>query len=385
MNWALPTALILLLALGIPSGATNQFGLHVNANGVLVKDGKPFRGIGVNYFDCFYRTLKDPKDTSYREGFKTLKEHKIPFVRFMACGYWPTDNDLYFKDKTAYFKLMDGIVKSAEENGIGLIPSLFFCFSTVPDLVGEPMMEWGNPKSKTIAFMRSYTREVVTRYRNSQAIWGWEFGNEFMLHADLNSPEHRPAVWPTLGTAKSRSELDDLSSEAARYAATTFAEEIRKLDKGRIILSGNGFPRAAASHLRSEQSWKQDSRQQFAETLLLDNADPMDVICVHMYPGALSRFDRVLTYAELLRISIDIAAKAGKPLFVEEFGTDESKGADTSRSEFERMLSAIEKTHIPIAALWVYDFDGQKDTYNVNAANNRSYQLEAISEVNGRL
>jgi len=384
MNLTLIVALCLALLLAPGAQAEPKpLGLAVRG-GSLIKDGKPFRGIGVNYFDAFYRTLGNPKDTSYREGFKVLKEHGIPFARFMACGYWPTENALYLTDKQAYFKLMDGVVKSAEEHGVGLIPSFFFCYSTVPDIVGEPMMEWGNPRSKTIAFMRRYTREMVTRYRNSPAIWGWEFGNEFMLQADLNSPEHRPPVWPTLGTAKTRSKLDELTSEAARYAQTAFAEEVRKLDKDRIILSGNAFPRASAWHLSAEQNWKQDTNPQFADALLCDNADPMNVICVHLYPDFLTRFDRALTYAELLRVAIDIAAKAGKPLFVEEFGTDEATGP-AARTEFEKMLSAIEKTHVGFAALWVYDFEGQKDTYNVSATNSRAYQLDAISKANRQL
>jgi hypothetical protein len=363
--------------------SAGQLGLNVAKNGILLKDGKPFLGIGVNYFDCFARTLVNPKDTSYREGFKVLADRHIPFVRFMAGGYWPKDNDLYFKDKQAFFKLMDGVVKSAEQNGIGLIPCFFLCYATVPDLVGEPMVEWGNPKSKTIAFMRQYVREWVTRYRKSPAIWGWEFGNEFQLTSDLNMSDHRPAIWPTLGTAKTRGERDDMTSDQSHYACKAFAEEVRKLDKDRIMLSGNAFPRAAAWHLRNERSWKQDSTEQFAETLLLDN-EAMDTICVHMYPDALPRFDHTLTYAELLRVTIDIAAKSGKPLFVEEFGTDEATGA-AGRTEFAKMLSAIQNTHVPLAALWVYDFDGQKDTYNVSATNGRSYQLDAISKANRQI
>jgi hypothetical protein len=377
---AVMAALILCLA---SSGQAAQLGLQVR-NGLLIKDGRPFRGIGVNYFSCFYRAVSDPKDTSYDAGFKALADRKIPFARFMACGYWPKENELYLKDKQAFYKLMDGLVKSAEKHGIGLIPSFFFCYSTVPDIVGEPMMEWGNPESKTIAFMRQYTREMVTRYKDSPAIWGWEFGNEIMLAADLHMPQHRPPVWPTLGTATARTERDELTSQAARYVQTAFAEEVRKYDKSRIILSGNACPRAAAWHLLNEHSWKQDSRDQFAESLLADNADPIDTICIHMYPDAIGRFDRNLTYAELLRPALDIAAKAGKPLFVEEFGTDEKTGTETARAEFDRMLSAIEKTHVPMAALWVYDFDGQADTYNVSATI-RPYQLDAISQANARM
>ncbi len=69
---------------------------------------------------------------------------------------------------------------------------------------------------------------------------------------------------------------------------------------------------------------------------------------------------------------------------MEEFGTDEKTGSEAARAEFERMLSAIEKTHVTMAALWVYDFDGQRDTYNVSAAT-RAYQLDAISQANARM
>ena len=54
----------------------------------------------------------------------------------------------------------------------------------MPDLVGEPRNQWGNPQSKTRQFMRTYIREVVSRYVNSPAIWGWEFGNEYNLSLD---------------------------------------------------------------------------------------------------------------------------------------------------------------------------------------------------------
>lgn len=346
-------------------------------------DGKPFQGIGVNYFDCFYRTLKNPDDTSYRDGFKVLAEYRIPFARLMACGYWPKHNELYFKDKEAYFKLMDGVVRCAEENGVGLIPSLFWYYATVPDLVGEPICEWGNPRSKTIAFMRQYTREIVTRYRNSPAIWGWEFGNEHMLSADLHMPEHRAPVWPNLGTATSRSEKDEPTSDYVWSAYREFADEVRKHDKARIILTGDSFPRPAAWHLRNGHTWKHDSPEQFAEMLLFYH-EAMDTICVHMYSDSLRRFDRDLRYSELLRPALDIAARAGKPLIVEEFGSNEQKGSEAAREEFETMLSAIEKTRVPMAALWVFDFEGQKDTMNVSATS-RAYQLKAISEVNARM
>lgn len=53
---AISAALVIGLAAGPAVGA--QLGLQVR-DGVLIKDGKPFKGIGVNYFDCFARTLEE--------------------------------------------------------------------------------------------------------------------------------------------------------------------------------------------------------------------------------------------------------------------------------------------------------------------------------------
>ena len=77
------------------------------------------------------------------------------------------------------------MVSIAEENGLGLLPSLFWLTATATDLVDEPRDQWGNPDSRTHAFMRGYVRDVVRRFADSPAIWGWEFGNEYNLDADL--------------------------------------------------------------------------------------------------------------------------------------------------------------------------------------------------------
>lgn len=192
-------------------------GLSVGSRGELLLDGKPYRGIGVNYYDLFARTLQEPPNTNYEAGLSALAERRIPFVRFSAGGYWPGDWGLYQTNRAEHFARLDRVVRSAERHGIGLIPSLFWLSSTVPDLVGEPSSRWGDVHSRTYAFMLQYTREVVTRYAGSKAIWGWEFGNEYNLPADLpNAADHRPPVVPTLGTPASRSKEDDLSHAMIR-------------------------------------------------------------------------------------------------------------------------------------------------------------------------
>jgi len=363
-------------------------GLTVGAGGTLLKDGKPYRGIGVNYFSAFYRTLKDPDDTSYRQGLARLARLGIPFARFMACGFWPVDNRLYIKDKARYFELLDGIVRAAEEAGVGLVPSLFWHSSTVPDLVGEPRDAWGYPESRTRAFMRTYVREVVTRYRGSPAIWGWEFGNEYNLAADLpNAAKHRPKIVPRLGTPKSRSARDDLSHDTIAAAFSAFAKEVRRHDPHRFVTTGNSRPRASAWHQWREKSWKQDSEAQYDERLLLDHPDPVNVVSIHIYKAAEKRFGREVGIDEFLRLSVGAASKAGKPLFVGEFGArrEEAEREEVVRRRFERILSAIENAKVPLAALWVYDFGGQEKTWNVTSDNARAWQLEAIARANRRI
>jgi hypothetical protein len=246
-----------------PAGKVKPLGLTV-ADGVLLRDGKPYRAIGANYFDLFARVLRNPNDTSYRKGLARLAQAGIPFVRFMACGFWPLDNDLYLKDKEAYFRRMDLVVRAAEEEHVGLIPSLFWHLPTAADIAGEPLDQLGNPQSKTIRFLRQYTAEVVGRYQHSPAIWGWEIGNEYNLGADLpNAASFRPPVWPNLKTALQRTERDELKFAHLRVAFQTFAETVRQLDPQRMIISGNSIPRTSAYHNALERSWKEDTPEQF--------------------------------------------------------------------------------------------------------------------------
>lgn len=363
----------------------------VGPHGVLLRNGHPYRGIGINYFSVFSRRLDNPQDTSYRQGFAELSKRGIPFVRFMACGFWPKNWELYQKDKKTYFRLLDEVVKCAEQDHVGLIPSLLWCSSTVPDLVGEPRGQWGNPSSKTNAFMRQYVKEVVTRYRNSPAIWAWEFGNELSLDADLpNAAEHRPAIVPSLGTPTSRSAADDLTHDDVVTAYREFAKAVRRYDPTRPISSGASLPRPAAEHLRAKQGWTQDSKQQFAKNLTDITPDPLDLVSIHLYPfDRKNRFNQKDTpYDQILEICMKTSAKMGKALFVGEFGApDDAKhgGPTFAKQQFFEILHAIEKTRVPLAALWVYDLPSQESFINITPTNSRKYMLDAISQANRRI
>lgn len=348
-------------------------GLTAGPEAAILKDGKPYRAIGVNYFNCFLRTLAKAEDTSYEQGFRLLGSNHVPFVRFAACGFWPRDMKLYREDPGEYFRRLDGVVKAAEASGVGLIASLCWLFSCIPDLAGEPMDQWGNPQSRTHAFMRTYVREVVTRYKASPALWGWELGNEYGLQANLpNATEHRARILPSLGTPATRSGRDDLTFEMARAAFVAFASEVRKHDPTRIIDSGDSFPRLEAWHIWKEGRWKRDTMEQFAEMLTLNNPDPLDVISLHAYEDDDQRF----------AVAMDVSRKLGKPVFVGEFGAQGTSPEQAAK--FRRLLKAIEDHGIPLAAVWVFDLASQPD-FTVTPGNGRWWQIEEIAAANRRL
>jgi hypothetical protein len=361
-------------------------GLHVK-EGVLHLRGTPYRGMGVNYFSLFQRKIKNREDNSTQHNLARLAQSGVPFVRFMACGFWPVDWDLYQKDKQAYFKLLDEIVLCAEQNQIGLIPSLFWHMSTFPDLVGEPMDQFGNPNSKTSGFIRTYTREVVGRYKNSPAIWAWEFGNEYNLHVDLpNASTHRPPVWPKLKTAAARSERDELSSTMMLTAFQTFAQAVRELDDHRLIITGNSIPRPHAWHNTNEKSWTKDTPAQFDQILVRDNPDPYDVMSVHLYPREADKYSGCCeNLHSLINLLKQLSDRHGKPLFIGEFGASQNVNAAEEQKLFMEIVDAIVFNKIPLSAMWVFDLPLQDKDWNVTFENRRAYMLDRVFEANRKL
>ena len=369
--------LLVLICWIVPRGsaAEAERGLTSGPKGELLLNGKAFRGIGVNYYDAFVRLLGNGKLADLEAGFRVLASNQIPFIRFSAGGYWPVDWRLYQTNRQEYFGRLDSVVKLAERSGIGLIPSLFWHQPTISDLVGEPVDQWGNPASKTHAFMRAYTSEVVTRYRDSSAIWAWEFGNEFNLPADLpNAADHRAPVHPTLGTAASRSARDDLTHTDVRIALAEFAREVRRHDPHRLILSGNSFPRDSAWHQEQEKNWRTDSPKQWAEMLAKDNPAPIQSLSGRLYStNHLERLDAALVESR----------NSGRPLVIGEFGVPGPVTEET-RQQFRARLAALDTNGVPLAALWVFDFDHQARDWNVTAQNARSEQLRLIVEMNSK-
>jgi hypothetical protein len=367
-------------------------------DGQFFKDGQPFHGIGVNYYSAFYRKLGIEggpiklEDRSYLEGFKVLQAHEIPFIRFNLSGYWPNEVAVYQQDPEAFLIALDQFVADAEAHDIGLIPCFFWLFATVPDLVGEPVNQWGNPESQTHAYMNRFTRDVVERIKDSPAIFGWEFGNEWVLYADLPDPEQgRGDVVPHFGTPETRTADDKLFRQDLYVAYAAFVETVRELDTKRPIFTGDTLPRVSAHHNETELSWGMDTPEEWTSIFRQDNA-AMDTLSAHVYYYELSGETQhfgVKGYDpnEVVALMMQAAEESRKPLWIGEFGpANADKTEDVERTQFIEMLDILLDNEVPLAALWNYDFEHVDQTrWNITEANHRAYMLDALQQANREL
>ncbi len=346
-------------------------------DGRFVRDGRPYRGVGVNYFDLFIRVLNAPSNTTSLDGLKALGENGIPFARF-SLGYGTKDLKRYFDDPAAYLGALDAVVRCAETNRVGLIPSMFWSFKEFPDLAGEPRDQWGNPDSETHRKMRRFIEDVVTRYRASSAIWGWELGNEPNLAADLpNAAQFRK---------KGGTERDDIRAKDMVVMLAEFAKEVRRHDPERPVFAGHSHPRASSWHNTAETSWKPDTREQTLEIIRRDNPEPLDTHSLHVY--ATHDVTKELAawatnHADYLGPIVAQARAMKRPVWIGEFGLP-SKGDDAEvRAKFEALIDAMERTGVDLAAVWVFDLANQKE-WSATFANPRAYMLRLVAEANRR-
>jgi Cellulase (glycosyl hydrolase family 5) len=359
-------------------------GLSAARDGTLLLNGVPYRGVGVNYTDAFLRPLRHPEDESYRDDFRKLAANHIPFARITACGFSPSDYQLYLQDKENYFKVLDGVVQAAEKSNVGLIADLFWSNSAVSDLVGEPRDQWGNSQSKTRQFMRTYIREVVSRYVNSPAIWGWEFGNEYNNSVDLpDAWRNLPPVNPRLGRMRSRGPDDTLTTEIFASALSDFAKTVREIDGHRMLLTGNNIPRFSAYHMQTG-SRGSDNMEQWATMLLHQNPGPFNPVCIHTSPiSPLPHFAK--RYNELIQTCAGAARSASKSLYIEEFVNCPPKtecSIATRRQNVNEVLAAIQANNVSLASVWVYGRKMIHDPNNVSFDDDTAPVLQMIGDFN---
>ncbi len=366
--------------------------LQVSPEGQFIRDGKPYYGIGINYFDAFFRLMRN-NNTSYTQGFEVLKKNNIPFIRFTLLGFWPNDlNNKYLNDKEGFYRKFDRFIADAEKYGIGLIPSFFWNSTAVCDVVGEHTNQWENPDSKTIALMKQCTDEIVKRYKDKKIIWAWEFSNEINIYVDPMGRTDDNHKWMYVnqvnvaeGTPAQRTLADSLSTDGLRLGLKAFSAIIRKYDPDRAILSGNGMSHQGIYRRYTTKKWSgSDSPAEYTLACDLHNPSYVGTITIHPYPhnenaGYFQNPNN--TFDDIIRETMRSAKELRRPLFVGEFGVDTSFGANEA-TKFNEYLSAILAHKVQLAALWVFDYSLQNGSWNITDTNPRKYQLEAIGKAN---
>ena len=208
-----------------------------------------------------------------------------------------------------------------------------------------------------------YVEEVVTRYRSSPAIWGWEWGNELVLMCHL----------PNAKEFKIKPE-DHYTFETMRKVYEAFAREVRKHDPWRIISSGDTSLPENGWHRWKESSWKNDTPEQFAEILSCNAPDPLSVLSIHAYENDFK--------PERMNVAMDVARKMNKPLFVGEFGVKGPR-TEASEKEFRQQLAILKQQQVVIATLWEFDVKPiPRPEWLVSPTNDKTYMLETIEAIN---
>lgn len=335
-----------------------QLGLIQSGSKVLLF-GKEFRAMGMNIYDGFIDMIETGRldDMTIVQHFRTIRENDIPYVRLNFSQFWPVTYRRYEADKASYYYVMDRVVRAAEEVGIGLIPCLFWHQIGTSDYCDEPFNSWGDPSSKTRAFMQQYVKEVVDRYKDSPSIFAWEFTNEMNLYCDL--PYAASAMANTInlamGTRSSRTKDDYMTTDIMVDAMNAFAAEVRKYDQDRIITSGNGFTREAAYNWYTSKgaNWP-DTMEEFKRILEIQNPADLALVSIHVY------YDQPARGADQLRTAYGYTTEVkkhcdeiGRPLFVGEYAGDVTEwDHEVVRQQFYNVFTAIRDNEIPLSAVW---------------------------------
>ena len=354
-------------------------------------NGRNFSGLGINHYALCLNELADMGVGGiggYSADITAIKRTwGLPFIR-TAFGWYDRTSwyTKYYQQKAAYFAALDQVVAKCEAEGVGLMPSLFwslrgFCDMTF-DVYGtlSPMSALSNKSSNAWALMAQYVTEVVTRYKDSPAIWAWDFGNETVSSC---GPEYYP-TWVPDGTTYAflnwgarpgggtYTAADMLSMQQWRVVTQNVIELIRSIDPyGRFISSGTAMGNSFAVNTQTSNTLTADTLAQWNSSVLnmpwvIYRDVNFEGVCGHIYPQSLanSKFygGAEKTHAELIALSKGWADAANRTFFLQEFGAtfhgdpvdETSVDLATETANFQAALDAIKNSNVQLAAAWNY-------------------------------
>lgn len=276
-------------------------GLTVGADRTLRLDGVRFRNIGLNYGGAIVRiygqtsaaTCAYTPAAEQDAMLDVCDALKVKVLRVKATPYWPAQwrwgvnggvagVAALAADREAHYQKIDAFVAKCRARGIGVILTLFFRHASVCDLAGQTVRAGWLNAGATRTYATAVTQEIVTRYLNEEAVYGYEWSNEVNHYNDATDTTLAgfPGADPTYGTPSSYAAADtSFLGEDLANVLTWWYGVVRAIDSNRIVLTGNGPNSYTLQHSRTAgintplSPWHRDQ--------VRDN--PTNCGCIHFY------------------------------------------------------------------------------------------------------
>lgn len=287
------------------------------------------------------------------------------FVRVAITGTYPaisgkrSDLDLWMKNPTEYWKIVDGMMNDLAIRELKIVPVFTWNFAQFPNIAGEKLDQLlRNPESQSWKLLAEYVKEFVSRYKDHQALLFYELGGEPNVYLDLDLEKRCNQGAKILVCSAS---ANHSSADVIEFTRR-LAELIKPLDNAHKISSGYSIPRPSAQHLRARPEWSPRGPDWTLDNVndlvrnLADMHQHVDIISVHLYPiKGNQRFGSGDGEEyRLTQIVKQAADQIGKPLFIGEFGDMDARNAGPGGFA-DRMLNQVIHLNIQYAAIWGWE------------------------------
>lgn len=330
----------------------SRLGLQVK-NGTVTLNGRPYRGVGVNFFPalslCLDRVVYGDTRTDVEDYIRKLAEAGIPCMRVMFGVFYGEYVHLWADSdkRSKYHEACDLLVSLAEKYRIGIIASLFWNVNAFCDYAGDALDLIADPDSRSTKLRFEYVRDIVCRYRSSPAIWAWEIGNELNLACEMTDTEF----------TTSKGERTPFRTEFLTEYYKLIGKAVRECDPYRMLTGGDAAPRTNSMALyRSvgRVAEPENTREDNRAALMWYTPAPLDTVSVH-YP----ELRLIKEYSELAR-ELNIALYVGEfhgKLFVnplDALSPADSPEERTEQDSWNEMLDTYIKCGVGLVTQWCY-------------------------------
>jgi hypothetical protein len=398
------------------------------------KNGRPFTGIGFNFWDAFVQELQSLGGgitTNYRTDLAEIKQTwGMPYIsvsfglysQFSWYNHW-------YNNKATFYSKLDAFVAEAERVGLGLSVILIFnaraltdtCFNIYGQY--EPVRNLAYPWTRSWKLCEEFVTEIVTRYKDSPSILCWQATGEMNVNTGV---EYHPD-WKMDGTTFSwinwgnspndtvRPITDKMTLRQWQDFSINLVTLIKKLDNHKRVVTsgctiGNSFAvnafKSATLATDTLADWQGDTLVSEGTPWVIYREKAYDTIHQHIYPQDLSndQFYRndnpERTAGELIALSKAWADSVNKPFYLGETGAsyhpwlDEpvdgvSTNLETETAIFNEILNSIIVNNVSMSNFWNYSGDIPTGgeawmKWDLNHPD-RIYQLEALALANSKM